>query len=267
MAYNGHWHDQQGSEDSHGRVLWALGTGIGRLWHHGFRAESNALFLAALPAVARFRSPRAWAFTLLGIHEYLRVFGGETEVVQLRDQLTSRLLELFIKTAHPNWHWFENILAHDNARLAQALIASGSAPGHKTALDCGLHTLQWLVNMQTNSNGFFRPLGSSGFYRRGHGQVIFDQQPVEAYAMISACIEAYRVTANQVWYEHAQRAFDWFRGWNHIVFTSSSTDPAVMHIDGLAAGQGVESKLAYLSSLAEMRLAQNLITAYNAPTD
>jgi glycosyltransferase involved in cell wall biosynthesis len=267
MSFDRRWLDEQGSEDSHGRALWALGTGVGRSPHHGFQTLSGQLFLQALPVVNDFTSPRAWAFTLLGIHEYLRHLGGDRVVSQMRETLISRLLELFNKVAEPGWHWFEDILAYDNAKLAHALIASGSAAGHKTALDCGLHTLKWLVDVQTAESGHFCPVGSNGFYRRGGPRAHFDQQPIETHSMVSACLEAYRVTGNPVWFENAQRAFDWFLGWNDLGLElySSTTGGCrdALHVDRVNGNQGAESTLAFLLSLAEMRLAQNSLAAFN----
>lgn len=267
MSFERRWLDERGSEDAHGRALWALGTGVGRSPHHTFQTLSGQLFAQAMPPVKEFTSPRAWAFALLGIHEYLRRLGGDRAVSQMRDTLISRLLELFNKVAEPGWHWFEDTLAYDNAKLAHALIASGSATGHKTALDCGLHTLKWLVEIQTSESGQFRPIGSNGFYRRGGPRADFDQQPIEAHSMVSACLEAYRATGKPVWLENAQRAFDWFLGWNDLGLELYSSNTGgcrdALHVDRVNGNQGAESTLAFLLSLAEMRLAQNIVAAFN----
>lgn len=269
MGFDRHWLDEQGTEDSHGRVLWALGTAVGRSSHGCFKAFAGEIFAKALPVVAQFTSPRAWAFALLGINEYLRVLSGDEEVMKMRNTLTSRLLEQFIRSAHSNWHWFEDTLTFENARIAHALIASGTAPGLKTALDCGLHTLRWLSGVQISERGHFRPVGNQGFYPRTGTRAHFNQQPVEAHAMASACIEAYRATSNPVWYENAQRAFDWFLGGNDLGLALYSADTGgcrdELLFDRMDANQGAESTLAFLLSLAEMRLAQNIATVFNSP--
>lgn len=269
MGFDRHWLDEQGSEELHGRVLWALGTGVGRSSHNSFKTLSGEIFAKALPVVAQFTSPRAWAFALLGINEYLRVLSGDEYVVKMRDTLTSRLLEQFIQSAHSNWHWFEDILTYENARLAHALIACGTAPGQKTALECGLHTLRWLTGVQTSERGHFRPIGNHGFYPRGGVRAHFNQQPIEAYGMVSACIEAYRATSSPVWYENAQRAFDWFLGGNDLGLELYSSDTGgcrdALLFDRLNPNQSAESTLAFLLSLAEMRLAQGVATVFNSP--
>jgi glycosyltransferase involved in cell wall biosynthesis len=263
------WLDDPGSEDSHGRALWALGVGVGRSPHRSFQALAGQLFAQALPLVNEFTSPRAWAFTLIGIHEYLRRLSGDRLVQQMRETLTARLMELFQKIAQPDWPWFEEILAYDNAKLAQALILSGHATGQPKVFECGLESLRWLTQVQTSESGYFRPIGSNGFYPRGGTRANFDQQPIEAHSMVSACLEAYRATSDPWWYEQAQHAFEWFLGWNDLGLElySSTTGGCydALHVDRLNSNQGAESTLAFLLSLAEMQLMQNAVTVFNRP--
>ena len=216
LSFDRRWLDEQGSEDCHARALWALGLGVGRSPHRSFQIMAGQLFAQALPAVTEFTSPRAWAFTLIGIHEYLRRLSGDRLVNQTREALTARLMELFDKAAQPDWPWFEEELAYDNAKLAHALILSGRATGQQTVFERGLQALRWLEEVQTPENGHFRPVGTNGFYRRGGTRANFDQQPIEAQAMVSASLEAYRATSDPWWYEQAHRAFDWFLGWNDL---------------------------------------------------
>lgn len=269
MGFDGEWLDKEGQEDSHGRALWALGTGVGRSPHRSFQASCGRVFAHALPGVADFKSPRAWAYALLGIHEYLQILSGDQMVLQMRDTLATQLMELFIRSANPDWHWFEDILGHDSARLAHALIVNGDAPGHKTLLDCGLHTLQWLVEVQTSEDGHFRPIGTNGFYRRGGPRAYYDQLPIEVYAMVSACLVAYRATSNLVWHERAQRAFDWFTGWNDqgLELYSAATGGCcdALQMDRVNTNQGTEATLAFLLSLVEMRSALSAVTILNKP--
>jgi hypothetical protein len=269
LSFDRHWLDEQGSEDSHARALWALGMGVGRSPHRSFQIMAGQLFAQALPAVAEFASPRAWAFSLMGIHEYLRRLSGDSLVNQTRELLVARLMELFDRAAQPDWPWFEEVLAYDNAKLAHALIVSGQAIGQQPVLERGLQSLRWLVEVQHSENGHLRPIGSNGFYRRGGARANFDQQPVEAQAMVSACLDAYRITSDPWWYGQAQRAFDWFLGWNDLGLElySPSTGGCrdALHVDRVNGNQGAESTLAFLLSLAEMRLAQNAMTVLSEP--
>jgi glycosyltransferase involved in cell wall biosynthesis len=270
MSFGRIWLDpQKGSEDCHGRALWALGTAAGRSPHRSFQVLAGQLFVQALPVVAEFTSPRAWAFTLLGIHEYLKRMGGDRQVQQSRELLTTRLTGLFERSMKPDWPWFEHELTYDNAKLAHALILSGHSAGQPAVLEHGLQALRWLAEVQTSENGHFQPIGSNGFYPRGGARALFDQQPIEAQAMVSACLEAYRVTSDAFWYEQAHRAFDWFLGWNDLGLElySPSTGGCrdALHVDRVNGNEGAESTLAFLLALAEMRLMQNAVTVFNEP--
>jgi hypothetical protein len=269
MSFDRRWLDEQGSEDCQGRALWALGIGVGRSPFRSFQMIAGQLFAQALPPLTEFTSPRAWAFGLIGINEYLRRLSGDSLVNQTRETLTCRLMQLFEVSAQPDWQWFEEELSYDNAKLAQALIVSGQATGQQAVLDRGLQALRWLTELQMSEKGHLRPIGSNGFYRRGGARANFDQQPVEAQATVSACLEAYRATGDFWWYEHAQRAFDWFIGWNDLGLELYSPETGGcrdgLHVDRVNGNQGAESTLAFLLSLAEMRLAQNLVASFREP--
>jgi uncharacterized protein YyaL (SSP411 family) len=178
-------------------------------------------------------------------------------------------MDLLQRSAKPDWCWFEDELSYDNAKLAHALILSGRATGQPSVVERGLHTLRWLNEVQISEKGYFRPIGSNGFYKRGGIRADFDQQPIEAQAMISACLEAYRTTSDAWWYEQAQRAFDWFLGWNDLGLELYSPDSGAcgdgLHVDRVNENQGAESTLAFLLSLAEMRLTQNMLTSFKVP--
>ena len=269
LSFDRRWLDEQGSEDCQARALWALGVGVGRSPYRSFQIMAGQLFALALPALTEFTSPRAWAFGLIGIHEYLRRLSGDSLVNQTRETLTSRLMELFERTAQPDWRWFQEDLTYDNAKLPHALILSGRATGQQAVLERGLQALRWLTELQISEKGHFRSIGTNGFYRRGGMRANFDQQPIEAQAMVSACLEAYRATSDLWWYEQAQRAFDWFIGWNDLGLELCSPNTGGcrdgLHVDRVNRNQGAESTLAFLLSLAEMRLAQNMLTSFKEP--
>jgi len=266
LSIDRHWLDEQGSEDCHGRAIWALGTAVGRSPHWSSQAKSERLFAQALPAVLELISPRAWAFSLIGIHEYLRQRKGDSLAIDVRRELTGRLMSIFDQVAGPGWNWFEDGLTYDNAKLPHALIVSGRATGQESVYHRGIEALRWLVGVQTSQHGKLRPIGSNGFYRRNGSRADYDQQPIEAHTTISACLEAYRATSDPWWYEQAQRAFDWFLGWNDLgqelycPETGGCRDG--LHADRSNENQGAESMLAFLLSLTEMRQIQNAASAF-----
>ena len=269
MSFDRRWLEERGSEDCQGHALWALGLCVAQAGRGSFQMLAAQLFEQALPVAAEFSSPRAWAFTLIGIDEYLRRFNGDRRTNQTREALTARLMQSYADTATDDWHWFEEVISYANAKLPHALILSGRCMSAAPLLETGLKALRWLVKIQTSPSGAFRPIGSNGFYRRGLERAQFDQQPIEAQATISACIEAYHATSDMFWVAEARRAFEWFLGRNDlgIALYDSTTGGCRdgLHVDRLSQNQGAESTLAFLLSLAEMQALQNTLTSFKEP--
>ena len=259
MSYQRRWTEEVGSEDSHGRGLWALGTVVGRSADPGRQSLAGRLFHAALPAVPRFTSPRAWAYALIGIAEYLRAFEGDSSVQAVQKELAERLLELFRTSSSVEWPWFEDRVTYCNARVPHALLVSAESMQHEEMKAVGAKALAWLTSVQCSEEGYFAPIGSNGFFRRGEPRALFDQQPVEAGAMVSACLEAQRLTRDPAWAPRARRAFDWFLGHNQLqrplydASTGGCRDG--LHPDRANQNQGAESTLSFLLALLEMRAA------------
>lgn len=264
MSHGRQWLEDAGSEDSHARALWAAGTGAGRAHNDGHRKLSAQLFEQGLLAVEGFTSPRAWSFTLLGISEYLRQFKNQPWINAIRESLTAKLVVLWHNCATEHWPWFEPSVTYDNARISQALILNGQWQPQGEALQIGLKSLSWLVSIQKSQTGCFRPIGSNGFYQRDGARADFDQQPLEALAMVSACHEAFRSTQDPSWSREAKRAFEWFLGRNDLGlplydFSSGGCSDG-LHSDRVSANQGAESTLAFQLALVEMRNAEQWIT-------
>ena len=256
LSYDRHWREEVGSDDCQGRAVWALGACVGRSTRRRLQFWAARHFEQAVTALAGMTSPRAWAFGLLGIREYLHRMEGDRLIGQIREALTTRLLDLFDRNSTADWPWFEEVLTYDNARLAQALISGGGDRARAT----GLRALRWLVGVQKTPRGDFRPIGSNGFYRKGREPAQFDQQPVDACATVSACLEAYRATSDKAWLGEAHTAFAWFLGRNDLGLqlydptTGGCCDGLLP--DRVNLNQGAESTLAFLLALAEMSLLQ-----------
>jgi glycosyltransferase involved in cell wall biosynthesis len=265
MDYQRHWQEEGGSDDSHGRTLWALGTVLGRSSTPALPSMAGRLFEQALPAILGTTSPRAWAFALIGIHEYLRQYAGDRRASQVREELAGRLVTLYQSHRSDEWRWYEEVLTYCNAALPHALLMCGQSIPNNAMSEAGLESLSWLADLQRadTAGGHFVPIGSNGFYRRGGERARFDQQPVEAQAMISACLEADRITGDKRWRKEARRAFDWFLGRNDL--NLPIYDPTTggcrdgLHPDRPNENQGAESTLAFLQALLELRLAENTL--------
>ena len=266
MSFDRRWLEERGSEDSHGRALWALGAVVGRTRSENLRAWAAPLFESALPVVYSFTSPRAWAFAILGLHEYLRTFDGDLMAARAREELSARLFGLWDSVSAPEWPWFEDVVGYDNSRLSHALILTGRWTGNDRMRDTGLSSLRWLMEHQRGGNGCFCPVGSNGFWHRGGEPAEYDQQPIEAAAAVGACIEAFNTTGDNYWRNEAQRAFDWFLGANELneglydFSTGGCRDG--LHSSRINQNEGAESTLSFLLALAEMKALDNATAAF-----
>lgn len=265
MRFDRKWLEDDGSDDSQGRALWALGVCVGRTRRQGFQGWAMDLFHKSLPACEQTTSPRAWALALVGTHEYLSRLGGDRAVEQMSERLTEKLVDLYDAAATDNWPWFEDKATYNNAKLSHALILSGRRTEHTRASEIGMRSLRWLCEKQLSPDGRFRPIGSNGFSREGT-TAVYDQQAIEAHSMVSAAIDAYAISKDVFWYEQAHLAFDWFLGRNDLgkpIYDASNGGC----FDGLMEhhvneNQGAESIIAFLLSLAEMqRLQSQQVTA------
>jgi glycosyltransferase involved in cell wall biosynthesis len=257
MGFNRTWLEDFGSEDSHGRTLWALGEAARSDASPPRRRWAANLFAQALPTAETFRSPRAWGFTLLGLDAYCAVVANDSYARDLRRVLADRLIGLLACVEAPDWVWFEAGLAYDNARLPQALMLTGMATRTPAYVEAGLKSLRWLMTQQTAPAGHFRPVGTAGFGEQRQRPRAFDQQPVEATATIAACLTAWRADGDAEWKAIATRVFAWFLGSNDL--SVALADPETgsccdgLHPDRANENLGGESVLSYLLGLAEIR--------------
>lgn len=262
MDYQRNWLEESGSDDSHGRALLALGTVLNHSNTPALNSMAGWLFEQTLPAILSTTSPRAWAFALIGINEYSQKFAGDRRASKVRDELAGRLLILYQNNRSEEWLWYEKELSYCNAALPHALLTCGKSIPNRSMTDAGLESLNWLADLQRSGDGHFVPIGSNGFYQQGKERARFDQQPVEAQTMVSACLEAFRITGDKFWSKEARRAFEWFLGYNDLNLLIY--DPTTggcrdgLHPDRANENQGAESTLAFLQSLLELRLAKHI---------
>lgn len=257
MGFNRSWLEDRGSEDSHGRTLWALGECARRDASPSRRRWAVALFAEALPTVKAFRSPRAFAFTLLGLDGYCAAVPGDRSAHEIRNLLADRLMSGLASVETPDWTWFEEGLAYDNARLPQALMLTGLATQTADYVEAGLRSLRWLMTRQTTLTGQFRPVGTAGFGELRRPPRAFDQQPVEATATIAACLTAWRADEDAEWKAIATNVFAWFLGRNDL--SIALVDPETgscrdgLHPDRANENRGGESVVCYLLGHADIR--------------
>jgi glycosyltransferase involved in cell wall biosynthesis len=258
FSYERRWLEDSGSEDSHGRALWAVGMVLGNTKDPGLRGAAGRLFEKAFSVASTFTSPRAWAFSILGMQGYLGWFPGDRVVQSARNVLANKLLDLYGRTHTRNWRWFEKSLSYSNARLSQAILMAGVSSNNEKMIDVGCESLTWLVAQQHREDpDVFVPIGSMGFFAEGGEKARFDQQPVEACATVSACLLAYRTTGEARWRNEAWSAFRWFLGRNDLQIplydaaTGGCRDG--LHPDRVNENQGAESTLSFLLALLDMQ--------------
>ena len=256
MSYSRQWTEEIGSEDAHGRAIWSLGKAVAFLQNPGHLAMSTTLFNKALRAVENFSSPRSIAFCLVGVHAYLDKFSGDSDVRRVREALTDKLFDQFRNHATDGWPWLEKALNYANGKLPHALLLSGHRMQRNDMINVGLNSLKWLITIQIE-DGHFVPIGSNGWYEQGGPRARFDQQPIEANAMIEACVEAFNITRDKSWFDNAVMCFNWFLGHNDL--NLPLYDPKTggcrdgLMADGINQNEGAESSLAWLLSLMTLQ--------------
>jgi len=259
MSYDRQWLERAGSEDSHGRALWALGHGARHSVNEGHRRLCSELFERGFAVVEGFASPRAWAFAMLGARDHACAQPGHGGVAKAHQMWLGKMQQRWKDASSAEWPWFEDHLTYENARFCQAMICSGALD--PAALEIGLESLRWLAGRQCTDAGFFRPIGTHGYAKVDATPAAFDQQPVEAQAMVAACLEAFAATDDDFWWREARRAFDWFIGRNDLgialadLATGGCRDG--LHPDRANENQGAESTLAFQISLAELIAAEH----------
>ena len=264
MSYGRQWLEDVGSQDSHGRSLWALGFAAGRTKNRGLQGVATSLFEEALPIARDFKSPRACAFTVLGIQEFLRRFYGHSAAQEIRESLGERLLASYRSNASGDWCWFEQALNYCNAKLPHALLLCGQWLERGDMFDAAIQSLDWLCRIQHPDCEHLVPIGCNGWYKRGGQRARFDQQPVDAHSTVSACLDAYSITGDRRWFLEAQLAFNWFMGANDL--GEPLFDPSTggcfdgVRADHINQNQGAESTLSFLLSRLEIALIEESVT-------
>ena len=214
------------------------------------------LFQRALPGCDNLQYPHAWAYSLIGIHAYLRRFNGDSQARRIRETLANRLYDRFAQHASDDWPWLSDTVTYASARLPHALLLSGRWMFNDEITQMALRSLEWLHTIHTTDTGQFAPVGSEGWFPRNGEKARFDQRPSEAQATIDASLEAYRVTGEQKWIDRAHRAMGWFLGDNDLRLPlydhSTGGCHDALHAHGVNENQSAPATLAWLLSLLSL---------------
>jgi glycosyltransferase involved in cell wall biosynthesis len=249
MGFARNWLEDEGSEDSQGRTIWALGVTARDSRRPALRRWASVLYDATIAESLALGSPRARAFCILGAAAMLDARPDHQISRDVLLKFGDDLLALVAATRRPDWAWFEIVLAYDNCRLPEALIRAGATLGRQDLVTCGIETLDWIISQQKADDGRFRAVGSESFGRPFAAPLPYDQQPLEAYATIDACAAALLATGDARWQDEALCAYRWFLGDNDLdeklgdVASGECYDGLVP--DGVNLNQGAESVLAF----------------------
>lgn len=261
LSYDRRWTEETVfHDDVMGRSLWALGTAVAVGPNEGTIALASRMFCAALSAMETITSPRACAFTLVGIHAYLKRFSGDSFVRRMREVLGRRLYNQFKTQGSIDWPWCEDTVTYDNGTLLHALLLSGQGLPDPAMIEQGLRSLQWLLKQQTDENDRLNLIGNRGWMAQNGARAKFDQQPIDAMALVTACAEAYRYTKDLFWMRKMRWCLDWFLGNNvteSIVYDSTTGGCRDgLYANGANLNEGAESTLAWLISLLTINRLQ-----------
>lgn len=257
MGFDRRWEDAVGSEDSNGRAVWALGytslTGV----DDDFRLAARVMLARCYPWVGRLRYLRARAFCIIGLYHHLLAQPDDEQARDLVCRNADALMAAFDRNASLGWEWFEPILTYCNARLPHALLLAHLAAWDSRYLEVATNSLDFLLRVaHVDGPDRISLIGQDGWYPRGGECARFDQQPVDAFALLDACLAAHQVVGDQRYLAEAELALAWYHGWNAIgeplynQHTGGCFDGLTPL--GVNSNQGAESTIAYLLSYLAM---------------
>lgn len=262
MGYDRTWLDDVGTEDSNGRAIWSLGYGLRYAPKEEWRGICRMMLERALPHVASMEHLRSRAYAAIGLtHAYEALDRKHAGIEAVLRSIAQSLVVHRDAARTEDWDWFQDRMTYDNARLPEALIRIGSVLDERAWVEAGLKTLDFYESVVIEG-GVFVPIGNDGWFARGGTRARFGQQPLEATAMVDACLEAYGLTGLLRYLRTAEAAFAWFHGSNseklEVVSGAGCRDG--LEENWVNANMGAESTLAYLASaLAVAQPSRNVL--------
>lgn len=259
MAYDRRWIDKPYVGDHVGRAVWALGEVIAAPPSTTVAAPSVELLTEMVPVLESAPSLRTAAFAVIGLARPALRLLPDVLHKSLRT-LADGLVSSYAECARGDWRWFEESLTYDNARLPHALIAAGSRLGDESMRAAGLQALDWYIEQCKLETGVVRLVGNRWRHRdhlppvnvRSAAPDEGEEQPVDAAALVEACVQALSTTGDRKYGRMGAQAFEWFFGRNRLGLPVYDFASGGCH-DGFGGtinlNEGAESTLAYLQAL------------------
>ena len=236
------------SEDAFGRAIWSLGYAIDQSSNPEIRERAKKIFDKSYNLIEKLNSPRAKAFSIIGLYHHYKKYKDKESIIKIR-KLADSLVELYEKQSFDDWPWFEKYLTYSNSKLPESLFLVYELTKDERYLKVAEKTFRFLSDILF-TDGQLAPVGQGGWYDRNGERAFFDQQPIDASAMVQTCLTAYSVTKNKEHYKKAVLAFNWFLGKNYLKQMMYDESNGGCY-DGLSENsinlnQGAESTISYL---------------------
>ena len=248
MGYTKICLEERGSEDSFGRTIMALGFLVNEGPTKYLVKTGADIFSRAYPHIENLTSIRGIANSIIGVCQYIKYNYPDDIKSDLVSGLANKMIRRYRDHNENGWHWFEPVLTYDNAILPLALFNAYEITSDETYLTVAIESLQFLESKVFN-DGILSPVGNMGWCHKGEEPAIFDQQGIDAMAMVLCYQQAYRVTRNDKYVRRMYQSYQWFLGKNVLGLplydaeTGGCADG--LHSTGINDNMGAESTLAY----------------------
>jgi hypothetical protein len=251
LSFSRNFLDEEGSEDSFGRTIWALAYLIYRSPKLSYREFGTEIFGNSIANFDKLVHLRGIANTLIGISYYIKSFPSDEEMIQKMKTMSKTLTDAFENNSSDDWEWFEDKLTYDNAILPLSLLHTVEITGDEYVKNIAIKAVKFLEKV-TLSEGYLSIVGSDGGYPKGGKRAVFDQQAIDTMASVRMFYQAYKITKETDYLEKMYLSYLWYLGENGLRIplydyeTCGCCDG--LKSDGVNRNQGAESTLAYLIS-------------------
>jgi hypothetical protein len=241
-------------EDCYGRVMWALSEFIFSEYPISQKEKARKIFEESIDASSSLIHPMSLAYVISGFTKYLEKENNE-KIRNITSSFSEKLVDLFHKHSEGDWRWFLDDINSGAPRMPCALILSGKTFNNQKFTRTGLEALDFLINLSFKTDMFW-PIGNEWVHNRYNTRAKYDQQLIEAGAIIEACVEAYKITKEEKYLKSSRIAFEWFYGKNSqnksLMCDNGAVYDAVVPW-GVNLNQGAESLIEYLIAVSKIK--------------
>ncbi len=239
-------------EDANGRAIWALGEFIGNsnLFSDYYISKAEKTILKSLATIETFKSPRAIAFAIKGLH-YYNQYASSKEINLLITKLADNLVSKYRGVSDTKWQWFEEYLTYANSVLPEALLCAFLSTGNFLYKTISKTTFDFLLTI-IFSDDKIKVVSNNGWHYKGVETNLYGEQPIDVAYTIIALDKFYTTFKDPSYKIKIKAAFTWFLGDNHLhqIIYNPVTGGCY---DGLEQfhinlNQGAESTISYLLS-------------------